>query len=125
MTVNKMKSENEMNLKITSCENIAVFSVQIIDGSGQGRHEDLQLRAEFELEGFLIVMVGKILWRREGPSTPVVLPGESHEERNLAGYRPWGRKDLNMAEQLTLSLMGMEDLRAVSSRCCPTNPFLC
>ena len=23
---------------------------------------------------------------------PVVLPGESHGQRNLAGYRPWGHR---------------------------------
>ena len=124
MTVNKMKSENKMNLKIISCEDIAVFSVQIIDGGGQGRHEDLQLSAEFELEGFLIGMVGKGRLRREGLSTPVVLPGKSHGQRSLAGYSPWGGRDLDMAEQLTLSLMGMEDLRAVSSSCSAHKPLL-
>ena len=34
--------------------------------------------------------VGKFLWRREWQSTPVFLPGESHGQRNLAGYSPWG-----------------------------------
>ena len=75
---------------------------------------------EFELEGFLIGMVGKILWRREGLSTPVVLPGESHGQRSLAGYSPWGHKDLGTAERLTLSLMGMEDLSiCVLQMLCP------
>ena len=50
---------------------------------------------EFELEGFLIGMVGKILWRREGLSTPVVLPGESHGQRSLAGYSPQGHRELD------------------------------
>lgn len=27
------------------------FTVQIIDGSGQGRHAELQVSTEFELEG--------------------------------------------------------------------------
>ena len=26
-------------------------------------------------------------------SIPVFLPGESHRQRSLAGYSPWGRKD--------------------------------
>ena len=26
--------------------------------------------------------------------TPVFLPGESHGQRSLAGYRPWGHKRL-------------------------------
>ena len=25
--------------------------------------------------------------------TPVFLPGESHGQRNLAGYSPWGHKE--------------------------------
>ena len=38
--------------------------------------------------------VGKIPWRRAWQPTPVFLPGESHEERSLAGYSPWGRKSV-------------------------------
>ena len=34
--------------------------------------------------------VEKTSWRREWLSTPVFLPGESHEQRNLVGYSPWG-----------------------------------
>ena len=34
--------------------------------------------------------VGKILWRRAWQPTPVFLPGESHGQRSLAGYSPWG-----------------------------------
>ena len=32
--------------------------------------------------------VGKIPWRRAWQPNPVFLPGESHGERNLAGYDP-------------------------------------
>ena len=32
--------------------------------------------------------VRKIPWRREWQPTPVFLPGESHGQRNLAGYSP-------------------------------------
>ena len=31
--------------------------------------------------------------RREWLPTPVFLPGESHGERSLAGYSPWGRTE--------------------------------
>ena len=44
--------------------------------------------------------VGKIPWRRKWPPTPVFLPGESHGQRSLAGYSPWGRKKLDTTEQL-------------------------
>ena len=36
--------------------------------------------------------VGKIPWRRAWQPTPVFLPGESHGQRSLAGYSPWGPK---------------------------------
>ena len=35
----------------------------------------------------------------------VFLPGESHGQRNLAGYSPWGCKELDMTELLILSLV--------------------
>ena len=33
---------------------------------------------------------------------PVFLPGEFHGQRSLAGYSPWGHKELDTTEQLTL-----------------------
>ena len=45
--------------------------------------------------------VWKIPWRREWPPTLVFLPGEFHA---LVGDRSWDRKELDMTEQLTLSL---------------------
>ena len=36
--------------------------------------------------------VRKIPWRRKWKPTPVLLPGESHGQRSLAGYSPWGCK---------------------------------
>ena len=64
--------------------------------------------------------VGKISWKRPGPRTPVeetgdagsflsgevaptpvFLPGESHGQRSLAGYSPWGHKDSEMTECLS------------------------
>ena len=42
--------------------------------------------------------VGRIPWRREWLFTPVFLPGESHGQRRLAGYSPWGHKELDMTE---------------------------
>ena len=39
-----------------------------------------------------------------GYPTPVVLPGRFHGQRRLVGYSPWGCKELDTTEQLTLSL---------------------
>ena len=30
--------------------------------------------------------------------TPVFLPGESHGQRSLVGYSPWGHKELDKTE---------------------------
>ena len=42
--------------------------------------------------------------------TPVILPGEFHEQRSLAGCSPWGCKESGMTEQLSLTLEGGKDL---------------
>ena len=42
--------------------------------------------------------VGKIPWRRERLPTPVFWPGEVH-----GLYSPWGHKESDMTEQLSLS----------------------
>ena len=36
--------------------------------------------------------VGKTPWRRKWQPTLVLLPGESHGQRSLAGDSPWGHK---------------------------------
>src|SRR5574341_982028 len=38
--------------------------------------------------------------RRQWQPTPVLLPGKSHGRRSLVGCSPWGRKELDMTEQL-------------------------
>ena len=45
--------------------------------------------------------VRKIPWRRAQQPTPVFFPEESHGQRSLAGYSPWGRKETDMTEGLT------------------------
>ena len=42
--------------------------------------------------------VGKVLWRRKWQPTPIFLPGESHGQRSLAGYSPWGHKESDTTE---------------------------
>ena len=38
---------------------------------------------------------------KEWQPTPIFLPGESHGQRSLAGYSPWGCKESDTTEQLT------------------------
>ena len=39
----------------------------------------------------------KIPWRRERQPTPVFLPGESHGQRSLVGYSPWGHTETRLS----------------------------
>ena len=42
--------------------------------------------------------VKKVPWRRTWQLTLLFLPGESHKQRSLEGYSPWGCKELDMTE---------------------------
>ena len=48
--------------------------------------------------------VGMTPQRRKWQPTSVFLSGEFHGQRSLAGYSPWGLRESDAAEQLTLSL---------------------
>ena len=48
--------------------------------------------------------VRKIPWRRKWQSTPVFLPGESHGQRNLAGYSPWVLKSQTQLSYSTTNM---------------------
>jgi len=43
--------------------------------------------------------VRKIPWRRAWQPTPVFLPGESHGQRSLEDYSPWGCKESDTTEE--------------------------
>ena len=47
--------------------------------------------------------MGKIPWRREWLPTPVFLPGESHGQRSLVDYSPWGSKESDKNKRLSFS----------------------
>ena len=67
-------------------------------------------------------------------STPVFFPGKSHGQRSLGGYSPWGCKESDMTERLSVrahnvwiifatvgvSVKKMNDVGglAFASRCC-------
>ena len=52
--------------------------------------------------------VGKIPWRRAWFPTPVFLPGESHGQRSLVGYSPWGCKEMDTSEATEFTHTDME-----------------
>ena len=42
--------------------------------------------------------LGRVSWRRTWQPTPVFLPGESHGQRSLMGYSPWGHNESDMTK---------------------------
>ena len=54
-------------------------------------------------------------WRRKWQPLPVFLPGEFHGQRSLAGYSPWGRKELDMTEA-TLTHMPLIHCQPLKTR---------
>ena len=65
--------------------------------------------------------VGKISWRRKWQPTPVFLPGESHGQRSLVGYDPWGCKALDTTERFHF-LFFLYHLGHQGSSRCPSFP---
>ena len=48
---------------------------------------------------------GRFPWRWKWQPTPVFLPGESHGQRSLAGYSPWGHKSpMQLSDETTATL---------------------
>ena len=45
---------------------------------------------------------GKIPWRKEWQPTPVLFPGRFHGQRSRVGYSPWGCKELDTTEWLSM-----------------------
>ena len=86
-----LENLNLFELEWTSIECVA--SLLASGGEIHWAEFDCNMRPRFN------PWVGKILWRRAEQPTPVFLPGESHGQRSLAGYRPWeGHKEADTTE---------------------------
>ena len=70
-------------------------------GGASGKEPTCQCRRR-ERHGFN-PWIGKIPWRRKWKPTPVCFPGESHAQRSLADYSPWGHKESDTTEWPTLT----------------------
>ena len=60
-------------------------------------------------------------WRKQWHPTPVLLPGKSHGQRSLVGYRPWGHEELDTTERLhfhfSLSCIGEGNGNLIQCSC--------
>ena len=69
-----------------------ILSVQGFPNGSNGKKKNLPAMWEIQVQS----LGGEDL-------TPVFLPGEFHGQRNLVGYSPWGHKESDITEGLTLS----------------------
>ena len=87
-------SSREQGVKASDLPNLVVHSILLGASLVSQRLKRLPPVRETGFDPW----VGKIPWRRKWQSTPVFLPGESHGQRSLAGYSPWGRKESDTTE---------------------------
>ena len=82
------KKWNQLCIGITVMSNLSLFIEMGFQGVSVVKESACQCRrCRFN------PWVRKIPWRRKWQLTPVFLPGESHGQRSLLGYRPWGCKE--------------------------------
>ena len=55
------------------------------------------------VESFLSLC--SICWRRKWQPTPVFLPEESHRQRSLEGYSPWGHRESDTTERPSIHIL--------------------
>ena len=77
---------------MTAFEEIQIWGFPV---GASGKESAYQYRSKSR--GFSL-WVGKIIQSRKWQSAPVFLPGESYGQRSLAGYSPWGHKELDTTE---------------------------
>ena len=92
-----------------SCDHIARAPVRALEGLGEGlrwtqglpsgasgKEPACQCRRHkrYRFDSW----VRKVHWRRAWQPIPVFLPRESHGQRSLAGYGPWGHKESDLTE---------------------------
>ena len=66
---------------------------EVFPGSPSGEESTCNVGDLGSIPGF-----GRMPWRRKWQPTPVFLPRESHGQRSLVDYSPWGHKELDTTE---------------------------
>ena len=85
-----MGSVTNLEARISKGVCVAIVKESVgFPGGPEGKESTCQCRRH----GF-DPWVRKIHWRKEWLSFLVFLPGESHGQRSLVGYSPWGHKEL-------------------------------
>ena len=86
------------NVSFKTCLSLLIFCFDDLSIDVSGVLKFPTIIVLLSISPFMSVSV--CLRRRQWHPTPVLLPGKSHEQRSLVGYRPWGRKELDTTERL-------------------------
>ena len=65
------------------------------------------------------------MWRRKWQPIPILLPGESHGERSLVGYSPWGRKESDTTKRLHFLFFHFQCDRRLYLSFAASSPLCC
>ena len=81
----------------SQCRNHSLMESKIEKWQKQPKHSSAKSNPGPSFDWFSFWLwwgwAGRIPWRREQLPTPVFLPGESHGQRSLTGYSPWGCRE--------------------------------
>ena len=80
--------KEKYNYKDMYIVNLGEIRASLIAFPGGSVVKNLPANAEYEFDPW----VRKIPWRRKWQPIPIFLPGESHGQKSLVGYSPWGHK---------------------------------
>ena len=61
--------------------------------------------------------VAALFWRKKWQPPPVFLPGESHGQRSLVGYSPWGQKESDTLNNGAAAALFITAQTGKQSRC--------
>ena len=96
-----VKSTNTKNITIVMWRLHYFFQIKFKRASLTGNDWEVQL----ERSVYSFTYIYPLLWRRKWQPTPVFLPGKFLGwRRNLAGYSPWGCKELATTEHINSTL---------------------
>ena len=113
---------NTYSIKVCPNELFHIFQVALcgqgFPGGSMGKESSCQCSRHRKHR--FAPWVRKIPWRKEWQPTPILLPGESHGQRRLAGNSPWGRQSQTQLSMYALCGHGTKTEAKTIGKC-PTH----
>ena len=115
---------SHVNVLLNFCLIFPLISLLLVfSGDSSGKESACQFRSHRRCK--FNPWVRKNPWRRKWQPTPLFLPRKSHRQRSLAGYSPWGHKELDMTERAHMLSYISSTHRPAESKASCSLPALC